>query len=110
MNKTWKPVTAGMLNIVGGALSLFAGIVAILRARRFERIIPHLGRDVVGLLWVILAIFAFAGGVAALQRKNWGMALAGSICAIFTPGFLLGVLATIFLAVSKNEFSAPNPG
>jgi hypothetical protein len=109
MQKTWKPVTAGILNIVSGAVGVIFGIFLILRARHFERIIPHLGRDVVGLTWIILAIFAVAGGIAALQRKNWGTALAGAICAIFTPGFLMGVLATVFLSISKNEFGAPNP-
>ena len=63
MNKTWKPVAAGILNIIGGAGGLFFG----------------------GLAWITLGILAVAGGICALSRKNWGFSLAGAICAIFLP-------------------------
>jgi hypothetical protein len=42
-------------------------------------------------------------GIYALQRKKWGLALAGSIVAIFGSS-IMGVLATIFIALSKDEF------
>ena len=56
---------------------------------------------VAGSLDVILAI---VGGIYALQRKIWGLALAGSIAAFFTPSWVLGVAAIVFTALSKNEF------
>ena len=109
MHKTWKPITAGILNIIAGAAGLFFGVFAILRARHFERVLAHLGRDFIGFVWVTLGILAIAGGICALRRKNWGFALAGAICAIFLPGWLPGILATVFLSISKNEFAGSAP-
>jgi len=46
-------------------------------------------------------IVALVGGVFALKRRAWGMALAGAICSM---SFLLGIPALVFLAMSKDEF------
>jgi hypothetical protein len=44
------------------------------------------------------------GGVSALRRRNWGLALAGSILAV--PGIPpAGVFALILIAMSRKEFS-----
>ena len=46
-------------------------------------------------------------GTFALRRRTWGLALAGAICALFPPHVaLLGILAIIFVALSKDEFSS----
>jgi len=52
---------------------------------------------------LIVGIMPIIGGIYALQRKNWGLALAGSIVAIFGSS-VMGILATIFVAMAKNEF------
>ena len=45
------------------------------------------------------------GGIFALRRRVWGLALAGAICAFLVPaGFILGILAIIFVAMGKREF------
>ncbi len=105
MSQTWKPVTAGILNIVGGPIGILLGLLAFVRAAHVERVIRHMGLEALGCIWLVLGIMALAGGVVALKRKNWGLALTGAICAILLPGWLPGVLATIFLSLSKNEFS-----
>lgn len=61
----------------------------------------------VGMLAVLLIVFgvvAIGGGICALRRRAWGFALAGSICAVFSPGTLLGIAATVLVAVSRGEF------
>jgi hypothetical protein len=59
---------------------------------------------VTGLIFfIIVGILPIIGGVYALQRKKWGLALAGSIVVIFGSS-IMGILATIFLAMSKDEF------
>ena len=52
---------------------------------------------------LIIAILALVGGIFAVQRKQWGWSLAGSIAAIivFLP---LGIASTVLAAQSKNEF------
>jgi len=50
----------------------------------------------------ILGIVAIAGGISAIRRKRFGLSLAGAICAL--PSAVLGILAVIFVSVSKKEF------
>ena len=59
--------------------------------------------EIIGAAIIGLGIVAIIGGIFAFRRKVWGLALAGSIAAIFgsTP---LGIVSTIFTAISKDEF------
>jgi len=52
----------------------------------------------------ILGIVAIAGGISAIRRKRFGLALAGAICAILSGP--LGILAVVFIALRKSEFGA----
>jgi hypothetical protein len=109
--KTWKPTAAGILSIIGGALMLAWGSGHIIRA---EFVAGTLTRWQFGLVGIVLGLIAIIGGIFALRRRAWGLALAGAICAVFpfhpygsliwTP--VIGVLAIVFVALSKNEFSS----
>jgi hypothetical protein len=115
--KTWLPPTAGILDIISGSFGLFAGIILLVLGtlgsgllRLFEVGIPEISPAVILALLsaiaiplIIAGILAIVGGIYALQRKMWGLALAGSIAAFF-PSWLLGMAAIIFTALSKNEF------
>ena len=53
---------------------------------------------------VTVGIVAIIGGVYAIRRRNWGLALAGSILAV--PGIPpAGVLALVLVAISRKEFN-----
>ena len=57
-------------------------------------------------LWIfggIAIIIAIVGGIYALRRRIWGLALAGSICALVGFG-IPGILAIIFVTKGKREF------
>lgn len=56
-----------------------------------------------GLVYIIFVIVAVVGGIYALQRKNWGLSLAGSILA-FLYCRLVGIPVIVLIALSKNEF------
>ncbi len=124
VQKTWKPTVAGILNIVAGVLSLLGAIGVIIGIIVFVSVgtapfLADMWRDIgdlgVGpnlliIILVIAAIFSatlgilpLIGGIYALQRKKWGLALAGSIVAIFGSS-IMGILATIFIATAKDEF------
>jgi len=90
--RTWKPTAAGILTISSGVFGLIVGIVLVARRPLF----------MVGLLAIMIAIVAVAGGLCALKRRAWGLALAGSICSLFC---WLGIPAIILIALSKQEFS-----
>lgn len=102
--KTWRPVAAGILSIVTGAFTIWFSCGAIVLHER----------NLVGLvLGIAIGVAAVGGGILALQRKYWGLSVAGAACAIYpahpwgsltwTPA--LGVLAVVFLTLSRNEFS-----
>ena len=114
MEKTWMPTVAGILDIISGFLGLMGGLVLIILGTVASGILgPFMfGRMelvplgyllVLGIPLLVLGILALLGGVYAIQRKVWGLALAGSISA-FIFSQLLGILAIIFTALSKKEF------
>jgi hypothetical protein len=124
MKKTWMPTTSGVLNIISGILSLL-GALCVFIATVFIGLVGRapfvpatsLDFDAVGLgfnfVIFILAIIVFflvatgvvslIGGICALQRKKWGLALAGSIVAILGAS-VLGVASTVLTIISKEEF------
>ena len=63
---------------------------------------------IMGLVLVLFSVLAIVGGAYALRKKNWGLALAGSIGAtlVFFP---CGIPAIIFTALAKQEFDALSP-
>jgi hypothetical protein len=106
--ETWMPMTAGILDIVAGSFGLICALVFILMGgvMRFVPDVPRfLGPIFMALAgpFAIVAILAIVGGVYALKRKIWGLALAGSIAAFF-PSWILGIAAIVFTALSKKEF------
>src|SRR5579862_5794473 len=98
--KTWKPTAAGILSIISGAFMAWYHWGPNTRVET----IP---------LGIGIGLIAVAGGIYAIRRKVWGLALAGAICAIVPPhpwGELiwtpaLGIVAIVFLVRSRNEFS-----
>lgn len=117
MEKTWKPTTAGVLSIVAGGLTLFAllALLAFFPATAVtSHMHPYMPAWPVGIGYVMILIalplvlcaaVAIAGGIFALKRRLWGLALAGAICAVFSPAGILGVLAVIFVAMGRSEFA-----
>ncbi len=59
---------------------------------------------IAGGLILVLGIIAIAGGVSAIRRKSFGLALAGAICAL--PSVVFGILALIFISLGREEFEA----
>ena len=108
MERTWKGTTAGILTIIGGIAGIAIGAVLTTLGAGFLAEIPGMEG-----LWELMAgigaglfvfgIIALIAGIFTLRRKYWGFGLAGAILALF-PIIPLGVLAIIFVAMSKKEF------
>jgi hypothetical protein len=62
----------------------------------------------IGLILALIGVLAIVGGVYALRRKNWGLALAGAIAGTITF-FPCGIPAIIFTSLGKDEFTAAEP-
>ena len=113
MERTSKPIIAGILEIIAGLLGLLAAlslfIVVGMTGGSLDTPMGPLQAPVPGLIMssgivtIVLAILSLVGGIFALQRKMWGLVLAGSIGALLTA-FLLGIPAIILTAISKKEF------
>jgi len=116
--QSWMPVAAGVMSIVAGAMGLIAVAFLITFGATFgdeiaREVLKSVGfwqsgvpLTIIGLISIPLIIInavAIIGGIYALQRRFWGLALAGAICAIL-PAQVLGIIAVVFIAVSKKEF------
>jgi hypothetical protein len=114
----------GILSIIAGAFEVIGGVIMVVLTIRaeillrlpimpfhpggwFEHYIPvtPFWLIIVGMPLLVLGIIAIVGGVSALRRKNFGLSLAGAICALI-PLNLLGLLAVIFVSLGKREFEA----
>jgi MFS family permease len=120
--KTWKPTTAGILNIITGAFNIMGAIgliiaIAIISSGAYVmQLLPPADAPFMApmistiliialVITIIQAVLPIVGGVFALQRKKWGWALAGSTIAILGM-FPLGVASTILVSLAKEEFES----
>jgi putative membrane protein len=109
MKRTTSPVIAGVMNIVIGSLNLLLvlGVIIVISWVSNDY---YFDVEVIPFLWaafIVLLIFSvpsIIGGVYALQRKNWVMALIGSITS-FLSWNLIGLIPLILVIISKNEFA-----
>jgi len=84
MQETWKPTVGGILAIIGGAIEMIFGIViAAVGSIGWFFGMPWF--SAIGAPLIVFGIIAIVGGIYALRRRIWGLALAGSICALIGP-------------------------
>lgn len=121
-----KPQIAGILLIVAGLIALFFwGLLAttieisleMMDITQFQETYPEITIEQVQQMFTtfatiicMLAIFPILGGIFALKRKLWIIAVVSSILGVFTLGFLfvtpvMSIIALILLITSRNEFS-----
>jgi len=107
VSPTWKPIAAGILSIMAGFFWIIGELFISLVLGGLS-IILDVGILPAFLLWLIGAaiavpgILAIVGGIFSLRRRQWALALIGSVCAIPSG---LGIAATILLALSRREFT-----
>jgi len=95
-------MVGGILSIVAGAIGFIGGIVTVAATTTIAGHVFALG--MVGAPAIVFGVIAVVGGIFALQKRNWGMALTGAILAFFSSWFFGGVLAIVFIAMSKKDF------
>ena len=91
------------------AASRFAGGLRTIGVKPGDRVsilMPNCPQFLIALFGIIEIL----GGIMALRRKMWGLALVGSILGLFFFGWLgfeaslLSFIALILLVISKKEF------
>jgi Ca2+/H+ antiporter len=116
IKRTWKPVTAGILEIIEGSLSVLVFIGLIIAYFIVADNITVLDLTNIPRAWVtptvlislaipslILGVLEIIGGIYALITRKWGLALTGAIATIIS-NLLLGIPAVILIALAKDEF------
>jgi hypothetical protein len=114
-SNTWMPKIAGILDIIAGAFGLIGllmvglGIMFFSIAETSNTPMPIGAAGIMVIFWgiaipmLLIDILAIVGGVYALKKRIWGLALAGSIAALFSS-FLLGIASIIFTVMGKDQF------
>jgi len=113
MERTWKPIAAGILCIVAGIIVL----IPVMVFGRWSPIIGGIGLIVFAPLipLILFGILPIVGGIYALRRRRWGLALAGSICCplvgfvILGFYFLFGFIGSIAVWPRTPEFGDTIP-
>jgi ABC-type Fe3+ transport system permease subunit len=115
MKKTAKPIIGGILAIASGGLKILAllGLIFISifvpvgRSWFNSSIISAILLLFISLIVISLAVLAIVGGIYALHRKKFRLAVAGSVAA-FLPFSLPGLVAILLIVLSQNEFEQEN--
>ena len=119
----WKSTVAGVLTVVIGGIDVLAFLGSIVVVTLFgassrftdyvnDQIYPMTSAFFLGwmiaaaVFFAVVAVLAILGGISALERKRWGLALAGSIVAIFGPWWPIGITAVVFTALGRDEFKS----
>ena len=121
VRRTAMPTAAGILDIVAGAFCIlgFLGVIIVFffiptsmsfgpgTTQEFGlRSFPILTGIILAsaaLFMLVFSVLPILGGVYAIQRKKWGLALTGAIV-VTIANLLLGVPALILTALAKDEF------
>jgi len=112
-----KATVAGILDITAGIMGFLGGIpllVLALGGAALLGTIPEPEANRVAFLplalFLPLSIFCFVaglvailGGMAALNKRRWGLSVAAAIASIFCF-FPLGIAAVIFTVLAEPEF------
>lgn len=106
MHVTWKPLSAGTLDLTAGIFTVFCAILMLNGNTMLTTLHSSLGipPKVGGYVMLSLGALGLLGGVCSLSRRFWQLALTGSIANIIAPHGIMGIVATIFIVMSREEF------
>ena len=112
------------LPMIAGVFLLIAGLSGLLTwstflaadATMFQNILPADSPitaqqiQTCSIFGLVFSALVFVGGIMAIRRKSWGLAMAGSILGLFTIGifFSASVFSLIglgLLLISRREFT-----
>lgn len=119
VERSWKPTAGGALILIAGILAIANGALYLILDVEYLGEIPTLPEGFTledlesimracGVMMIIFGVLAVPGGVFALQRKHFGLAVASGVVGMlgtgFSIGILLGFVGLILVAISRKEF------
>jgi hypothetical protein len=117
-----KPLLGGILIIIAGVLSLVMAIsFIVMDSQDLENLNSQQLRDsgltiadleemlgICGLIEIVFGVIAIIGGLFAIARKHFGLAIVGGIFGLIGIGFLiggvLGLIGLVLIIISRDEF------
>jgi hypothetical protein len=127
-NKISKAIVAGIFLIIAGILAIIfwtqfftldsTTLESIIDTSQFEQLNVELRPEQIisflktcAIIGVVISIFPILGGILALKKKLWGIALVGSIIGLFSLGMLftssgLSLISLILIIISREEFES----
>ena len=101
------PVIGGIMSILAGVLALGQGLLYLAGST----LITFYGGTLClcGGLDSLFGVIAIVGGISALKREGFAIALVGAILGMlgfgFLIGFVFGLIALVLIAISRQEFA-----
>jgi len=102
--RAWRSITSGIMSIIAGLIGIGGGAIVSLMGDFVSESGGILGFEPLGVPTIIMGIVAVVGGVFALRRRVWRLAVIGAIFAIPCMP-VLGTLAMIFITLADQEFA-----
>ncbi len=103
--KNWKTMAAGITGIIAGMIGIGGGTIVSVMGDFVSESGGIFGFEPFGVPTIILGIVAVIGGIFAVRRRVWWLAVIGSIFAIPCMP-VLGTLSMIFISLSDQEFAS----
>ena len=106
-----KPTIAGVFCILGLLVSVLGLLVTLVLASLLGSLgMMNMfgvggGVAVSALLGILGIVGGLMGAMFSFQRKNWMMALIGTILLLVSLHIITGLIALIFVAISKKDFA-----
>jgi hypothetical protein len=105
--KTQLSLAAGIIDIAAGGFSVVSMLGVLIFVFIMFGIEEEMPFFVVlfPLAMLIPGVIAIVGGVFALRRRSWVMALIGSIALTITPSMSIpGIAAVVLTVIARDEF------
>ena len=117
-----KPVAAGALTIIAGVMALVMAVSFILiDASDLERLDTEIFAEseitpadladileICGAIGIVFGAIAIIGGVFALMRKHFALAIVGAVFGLLGMGYIIGavlsLVALVLILMSRSEF------
>jgi energy-converting hydrogenase Eha subunit A len=109
MDRGWYLSAGGGCSIWAGISLILSGVALVVSGEYpsgFSYMVSQVFPTYMGVPLIVLGIIAIVGGVSAIRRGSFGLSLAGAICGLPSPFWILAILAVIFVAMGKREFGA----
>ena len=115
------PLIGGVLVMISGIIGILTGLILVVAASTIVDMLRGIyGTEILdtvegvlvtcGVIWFVIGLVALIGGVFAIRRRKWSIAVVGGVFGLLTIGpyffgSILGLIGLILIAISKHEFS-----